>query len=139
MSLLVRCVRPLRRLSAVFMQCKRGTAAVEFGLTAPVVLLFLVGTIETGRALWTRSTLQYAAEEAARFASVHSAATDAEVVQIARTVSTGLDADSIAVAIVRTTTPPAVSVALTYGFSPGYNLFPTITLRGASRVPALNG
>jgi Flp pilus assembly protein TadG len=47
----------------------RGTTVVEMALVLPPLLLFLLGTMELGRALWTQSALNYAVEEAARCAS----------------------------------------------------------------------
>ena len=43
-----------------------GSAAVEFALTAPVLILLLFGIVEAGRALWATNSLQYAVERAAR-------------------------------------------------------------------------
>jgi Flp pilus assembly protein TadG len=47
-----------------------GSAAVEFALTAPVLLLMLFGAIEYGRVLWTQNSIQYAVEQAARCAAM---------------------------------------------------------------------
>jgi len=43
-----------------------GTTAVEFGLVAPIFLMFLFGSIEFGRLLWTRQALQETAIAGAR-------------------------------------------------------------------------
>lgn len=51
-------------------RCQRGTAAIEFAMVAPALLLALFGTIEFGRLMWTQSALHFAVEEAARCASV---------------------------------------------------------------------
>ena len=48
---------------------QRGTTAVEMALVLPSLLLFLLGTIEFGRAIWIQSALNYAVEQAARCAS----------------------------------------------------------------------
>jgi len=50
-----------------------GSAAVEFAVVAPLLFLLLFGVIEFGRAWWAKSSLQYAAERAARFAVVCAA------------------------------------------------------------------
>lgn len=117
-----------------------GAVAVEFTLTAPLAILLLFGAIEVARALWSYSTLQYAAEQAARYASVNSAASDADVAQIAKASAEGLSAEAIGVAVAREATTPAfVSVRLTFGFSPVFNQFPAaITMVGRSRAPVLN-
>src|SRR5207253_1508315 len=51
----------------------RGTTAIEFGLTAPVFLMMLIGAIEFGLVMWTQLGLQHASEMAARCASINSA------------------------------------------------------------------
>ncbi|MGH6794891.1 MAG: TadE/TadG family type IV pilus assembly protein [Methylocella sp.] len=48
----------------------RGATAVEFALIGPSLVLLLFGTIEGGRMLWTQNALQYAVEQAARYAVV---------------------------------------------------------------------
>ena len=50
----------------------RGSAAVQFGLVAPSLLLFVFGIIEVGRMLWTMNALHYSVEEAARCASINA-------------------------------------------------------------------
>lgn len=49
----------------------RGNVAVEFALTVVPLLLFLFGIIETGRAMWLQSALDYSVAEAARCASIN--------------------------------------------------------------------
>ena len=51
-----------------------GNVAVEFGMLAPVFLLFLFGIMEGGRLLWTVNALHYSVQEAARCASVNTVA-----------------------------------------------------------------
>ena len=55
--------------SASFATC-RGTAVIEFALLAPVFLMFLFGSIEFGRLLWTQQALQQAAIAGARCMAV---------------------------------------------------------------------
>src|ERR1700685_847970 len=47
-------------------RCRSGTAAIEFAVIAPVLALFLFGIIETGVIFFAQSTLQNAADDAAR-------------------------------------------------------------------------
>jgi Flp pilus assembly protein TadG len=49
---------------------ERGTAAVEFALVLPILLLCVLGLIEFARAIWTQATLDYAVQAAARCAAV---------------------------------------------------------------------
>ncbi|PWC52789.1 TadE/TadG family type IV pilus assembly protein [Azospirillum sp. TSO22-1] len=61
------------------MRDERGAAAVEFALVFPVFIAMLIAIIELATFFWTRNTLQFAAEEAARLAMVNTAATPAAV------------------------------------------------------------
>jgi Flp pilus assembly protein TadG len=47
-----------------------GVTAVEMAFLMPVFLLFLMGIVEFGRALWTQTALQFAVEAAARCEAV---------------------------------------------------------------------
>ena len=49
-----------------------GTSAVEMALVFPIFLGFLFGIINIALALWTQGSLYYAAEAAARCASVNA-------------------------------------------------------------------
>lgn len=50
----------------------RGTAVIEFGITAPFFFLVLMGIIEGGLMLWTQLGLERGVEAAARCASVNT-------------------------------------------------------------------
>jgi hypothetical protein len=62
--------RALRTFAWRLGQDAGGTAAVEFGLIALPALMLLLGSMEVGRMMWTQSALNFATEEAARYASV---------------------------------------------------------------------
>ena len=50
----------------------RGSTAVEFGLTAPLFFMLIVGMMEFGILFWTQAGLQHGAEMAARCATVNT-------------------------------------------------------------------
>jgi Flp pilus assembly protein TadG len=50
----------------------RGTVAVEYALVLSALLIFVFGIMDAGRVLWTRTTLERAAEAAARCAAVNT-------------------------------------------------------------------
>lgn len=52
----------MRRL----LSCRRGTAALEFGLVAPMYFALLLGIVEFGFQMWTRVSLDYALAQTAR-------------------------------------------------------------------------
>lgn len=61
---LSRLFAPVRRLAG----CARGTAAVEFALLMPVVLLLIVGLYDFGMATYTAMSLAGAARAAGQYA-----------------------------------------------------------------------
>jgi len=65
--------RPLRLLVDL-LRDEAGNMAVEFGILAPVFLLFLFGIMEGGRLLWTVNALHYSVQEASRCASINTTA-----------------------------------------------------------------
>ena len=65
-----RIARLLRRLA----RAPDGVETVEFALVSIALFMFLLGVVEFGRLYWTQSELQYAAEAAARCATVNCCA-----------------------------------------------------------------
>jgi Flp pilus assembly protein TadG len=61
----VRLSRPLRRGK------EEGSAAIEAALVLPILLLFMIGSVEFGRALWMYHTMLLAVEEGGRYAMVY--------------------------------------------------------------------
>ena len=56
-----------------FVRCNVGSSAVEFAIAAPILFALMFAVIEFGRAWWTKNSLEYAIERAARYAAVCSA------------------------------------------------------------------
>jgi Flp pilus assembly protein TadG len=50
---------------------EEGSAAIEASLVLPVLLLFIIGSVEFGRALWMYHTMLLAVEEGGRYAMVY--------------------------------------------------------------------
>jgi len=73
---------PIGSLTRLFREAD-GSETIEFAIAANALLLFLLGVVEFGRLYWTQSELQYAAEAAARYATVYTfnnpSATSAQV------------------------------------------------------------
>jgi hypothetical protein len=51
--------------------CNDGTVAIEFAIVGLLFFTLLLGSIEMGRAMWMRNSVQFAAEETARWAIVN--------------------------------------------------------------------
>ena len=66
--LLARLHGALRRL----LRAHGGATAVEFGLVAPVFVVFLLGICEFGRAIWEQAQLQAAVESASRCYAINA-------------------------------------------------------------------
>lgn len=67
------------RTLARAIRCSRGSAAVEFAMIAPFLFLLIYGTIELSRFMYIRHSLQFAVDEAARFAMVRPGVTSSQV------------------------------------------------------------
>ncbi len=72
-----------------------GVVALEFALGLPIFIAMVYGLFEVARIFWTLSTLEYAVEEAARFAIVNNTATATEIQQFVTDSAAGLDATQI--------------------------------------------
>lgn len=115
---------------------RRGIAAVEFALLAPVFLGLLLGAVETGRLLWTRSVLQFAAEEAARYALVRTDATSAEIEAIARSNLIGTGTAPVNLTVVNTADEVDIQATQNFTFlAQGLLPFGPVLLEGSSRMP----
>ena len=67
----------LRRLTVD----RRGTSALEFSFIALPLIVLLVAIVEFGRAFWVRNLMQFAVEEAGRYAMVNTSATTTAVAE----------------------------------------------------------
>ncbi|TXL76362.1 pilus assembly protein [Vineibacter terrae] len=77
-----------------------GGPAIEFAIAGPVVLLVLFGCIEFGRVFWIRNTLEYAVEEAARYATLNKSATQSDIQTKVRSNVLGINPGIVQVAVV---------------------------------------
>lgn len=55
---------------------RRGGAMVEWALVAPMLIMLLLGSVDLGRYVWIRASLDHAAREGARYASLRGAESD---------------------------------------------------------------
>lgn len=78
------------RLSRVA-QLRRGSAAIEFAIACPVMLVFFGGLVDFGLALWDKSTLSNAVAQGAYYAYVIGTNVAGTNVQTLVQSSTGLN------------------------------------------------
>ena len=109
-----------------FALSRKGSAAVEFAFGMPIFLALVYTMFEFARVFWTQNTLEYAIEEAARFAMVNGTATASEVETVATDSAIGLAAADLDIDVTfeqdnsgSGTGPVAfVNITGTYTFSP---------------------
>ena len=95
---------------------RQGSAAIEYAFILPVLLLFVLGIMDTGRLIWTYATIARAAEAAARCAAVDTVtcATTSSTQNYAVTQAYGLNIT--AAAFTPSTAACGSRVAVTYAF-----------------------
>jgi Flp pilus assembly protein TadG len=97
--------RPRRRAA------NAGTATLEFGIVAPVLVLLMFGALEFGRMIWEIQQLQLVSQQTARCVAIGSSAcpTPASyaVTQASARGVVGLGTSNVAVATVSSSTSPA--------------------------------
>jgi Flp pilus assembly protein TadG len=129
-------LRHLRRLA----RNEAGTSFIEFAIAGPVVILALLGCIEFGRYFWIRNTLEYAVEEAGRYAILNKSASESDIQTQVRNKVMGVNPSTITVAVVptagsnvtyKTITATSPNISLVGGLLPVASL----KLSAQTRVP----
>jgi Flp pilus assembly protein TadG len=104
-----------------FGRSNAGSTAVEFALAAPILFLLMFAIVEFGRAWWTKSSLQYAIERAARYAVVCVTGACPSDAAIQSYASTQVTAESVASSAFGVTHPAGVScVTYSYQYTPWF-------------------
>jgi len=114
----------LRRASGAWTAAQSGAVAVEYALTVPILLMFFVGIIETGRVVYADTTLAAATRDGTRYAIVRGAehpspATAAQIADYVRSKATALDTDVLTVTVLHTpdnSPGSVVTLQTTYAF-----------------------
>ena len=103
---------------------RSGATALEYAIILPVLLLFFLGIIDTGRLLWTYATIYRAAEAAARCAAVNTAAcgTASQIQSDAVTEAWGLNLPASTFTVSTPSCGIQVSAAYSFKFfTPGFS------------------
>jgi Flp pilus assembly protein TadG len=132
-----------------------GSAIVEFAIILPMILLLVLGLYDFGKLFWIQNTLQFAAEQTARYAMTQpSSLPSCSSAVLQGTFDNnlaGVDSAAVTTAfaftaaaagstpLVPNTSPAACQVTATYNFSflSGFLPFGTIPLVGQSTVKQL--
>ena len=118
----------------------RGHIAVEFALTAPILVAFLYGILEVGHFSYLRMTVSNVAHDGARFAIVHSSISPQPLVgsdiathvtnqlSALSLITTGVNGATVTITYTPDTKPGStVLVQISYPFvpiMPGFNSIP---------------
>lgn len=125
----------LRRLAGD----RRGVTAIEFALTAPIVITALIGIVEFGRFFYVRSNLQNAVYEAGRYHVLNPTASSSTITTQVRNNVTGIPSTSVTVVVANETvgTTTFKKITATATFSLLSNMLPrnTLPLSAVTRVP----
>ena len=133
----------MRRFLCRLARNDSGAAFIEFAIAGPIVILALIGCIEFGRYFWIRNTLEYAVEEAGRYAILNKTASSTDIQTQVRNKVMGVTPSSISVAVVdatgsnvtyRTITATSPNISLVGGILPVLSL----KLSAQTRVPVPN-
>ena len=113
----------LRKARRFFLGRDDGSMMVEFAFIGPPLVLFLFGLIEFSRYAYTQSALNFAAQEATRFAVVNGGiVTNDQIIALAEENMLFLDSGLAAVCVLSptdvTTQTSTVSVTITYNYDP---------------------
>lgn len=82
------------RILARLRSDRLGTSVIEFALLAPIFIMMLIGTIEAGRMMWTRQTLEEVAQATARCMAVEDGCTGATAQTFAKDRANGYGIDT---------------------------------------------
>lgn len=122
-------------------RCSQAAAALEFGIVAPVLILILVAVMEFGRLHFVRNSIEYAAEQTARWAIVNTAATDSQLQAKALQQFDSVSAGTAVVLIDRDSANGlnflTVTITHDFQFLVDFTGMGTLPLRGEARVPLI--
>lgn len=121
---------------------RSGGVAIEFAFVIPIFMVLVIGVVEFSRVLAVRSSLQYAVEEASRYAMVRQTVDASKLTTLVKDLVAAPDTDNVVVVLSDETTQGVKywKISATYNLTLITSFFGTdpITLTGASRIPAIN-
>lgn len=106
-------MRARRRLAS---DCS-GAIAAEFVLILPALLLLVLGTIETARYMWIRTSLQSAVEDAVRCDVIGANCTDANTPAYAASIAMGVPISSSSFQVSSVTSPSCGKTVSVVGYT----------------------
>ncbi len=116
---------------------RRGTSAIEFGMTAPIFIILVWGIIDAGLALWTQFGLENGVEAAARCAVVTptTCPSASSIQSYAATNSLGISVPASIFTFAVAPCGDQVSASYPYAFFSRYFGAPSVILTATSCFP----
>ncbi|MBL6616124.1 MAG: pilus assembly protein [Reyranella sp.] len=119
-----------------------GAAIVEFAFVFPVLLTFVLGTVDVGRMFYVRQGLEYATEEAARYYTLNPSTASSSITTQLRNKMPGGMGPSVSVAYADTTncnansrvTCTTITATYSFSFAGGYLGIGSKTLRATAEA-----
>jgi Flp pilus assembly protein TadG len=107
---------------------RRGTAALEFAIVAPLLCTIVLGAVDVGRMFYIRQGLEYATEQAARYFAINPNVATSSVTTYLQSQMAGGMGSSISVSYSDTTncngkanvTCTMISATYSFSFIAGY-------------------
>ena len=120
-----------------FRRDQRGATVVEFALTLPVFVMFILAITDGAMLMWTQLGLQHGAEMAARCAAVNttSCGSDANIKSYAANQAFGLGVTSSVYSVSTATCGKTVTASYTYSTLSSYLGVPSVALTAKSCFP----
>lgn len=117
------------------MKSEKGQAMVEFALVLPILLMLLLGIIDFGRILYTKSAITSLSQEAARHASIYYVSEDNTAIRNYITDNSGmLDASEFK----KSDGTDGISISFTPSRTTGSNATVSVTYKMYFITPIAN-
>lgn len=127
----------LRKMSSL-LRNRHGGVALEFAFIAPILFMFVLGTIDLGRYLWTFNTVQRAADESVRVGAVQDLS-NTQVQTLAKDLLVGMVESGFTVQVNPSGTPSdTLRVRITNNYETIYPMAfiqPTLAISVTSDFP----
>jgi Flp pilus assembly protein TadG len=118
------------------LRSRAGSSALEFALLAPALVALMLGIADAGRFYWARNAMEFASEEAVRYAMANPDASSSELTSYALARVSGVAASAVNATAVRDTMNGTqfVTVQLSAPFT-FLTPIPSTTISASARVP----
>jgi len=118
----------------IFRRDQRGATAVEFALTIPVFMAFILAIMDGSMLMWTQIGLQHGAEMAARCAAVNttSCGNDDNIKSYAAAQAYGLGVSASVYSVTTAACGKTVTASHTYTMISSYLGVPSVALAAKS-------